>query len=160
MATGKRKEYKEMSYMSGNAFPGGMLMRKVIAGIGVIAAIVLIAVLARRWPAGIAGQAAGSDPLAELADCLAERGVVLYGAFWCPHCQEQKRLFGRAAARLPYVECATSDGRGQAAACRDAGIRAYPAWAFPDGTQATGVLAPAALAARAGCPAPALPERF
>ena len=28
------------------------------------------------------------------AKCLASKDVVVYGAYWCPHCQNQKKLFG------------------------------------------------------------------
>ena len=28
------------------------------------------------------------------AQCLKTQGVLFYGAFWCPHCQNQKALFG------------------------------------------------------------------
>lgn len=42
----------------------------------------------------------------QFAQCLEEKGAVFYGAFWCPHCQAQKALFGKSAKKLPYVECA------------------------------------------------------
>jgi thiol-disulfide isomerase/thioredoxin len=38
-----------------------------------------------------------------LASCLKEKGAVFYGAFWCPHCQNQKAMFGKSAKLLPYV---------------------------------------------------------
>lgn len=43
----------------------------------------------------------------ELAKHLQSTGAVMYGAYWCPHCCEQKLLFGRAAvqASIPYTEC-------------------------------------------------------
>ena len=46
----------------------------------------------------------------EFAQCLKDSGITFYGAFWCPHCQAQKKLFGRSAKLLPYVECSTTDG--------------------------------------------------
>src|SRR5690606_1699273 len=72
------------------------------------------------------------------ASCLAEEGATFYGAFWCPHCQNQKAMFGRSARLLPYVECSTPDGRGQLQLCTDAGITGYPTWIFEDGTIETG----------------------
>lgn len=42
----------------------------------------------------------------ELAQCIEKSGTKFYGAFWCPHCQAQKALFGKSAKKLPYVECA------------------------------------------------------
>lgn len=69
------------------------------------------------------------------ATCLKDKGAVFYGAFWCPHCQEQKKLFGSAAKFLPYVECSTADGQGQAQICKDAKIESYPTWKLADGTE-------------------------
>ena len=53
----------------------------------------------------------------------------MYGAYWCPHCQQQKEIFGTAANRLPYIEC-SPDGQNapQAGECRDAHIQSYPTW--------------------------------
>jgi hypothetical protein len=39
------------------------------------------------------------------ARCLTDRGVKMYGAWWCPHCQEQKEKFGASFEYVPYVEC-------------------------------------------------------
>ena len=49
----------------------------------------------------------GPSNLEPFAQCLKEEGAVFYGAFWCPHCQRTKAMFGSAAASLPYVECST-----------------------------------------------------
>ena len=72
------------------------------------------------------------------AMCLAEKGATFYGAFWCPHCQEQKKLFGKSAKKLPYIECSTANGQGMLPVCKDAGIESYPTWVFPDGSQVSG----------------------
>ena len=46
------------------------------------------------------------DPtIRALAEHLSDEGALFYGASWCSHCQEQKRLFGASAVRLPYIEC-------------------------------------------------------
>ena len=64
-----------------------------------------------------------------LAENLKEIGAIKYGAFWCPHCYEQKQLFGKTAFdKIKYIEC---DPRGvdpQPQACQEAGIRSYPSW--------------------------------
>jgi hypothetical protein len=53
----------------------------------------------------------------------------MYGAYWCPHCQQQKEFFGQSANRLPYIECSPNgQGTPQAAECRDAHIEVYPTW--------------------------------
>jgi thiol-disulfide isomerase/thioredoxin len=68
------------------------------------------------------------------AQCLKDKGAVFYGAFWCPHCQAQKKLFGSSAKFLPYVECSTADGAGQLQVCKDKNIQSYPTWILADGT--------------------------
>ncbi len=90
-----------------------------------------------------------------LAMCIKDKGALFYGAFWCPHCQNQKAMFGRSARLLPYIECSTPDGKGQLKNCTDVGVKSYPTWVFPDGTTETGEIEPADLAAKVGC---AMPE--
>ena len=71
-----------------------------------------------------------------LAQCMATKGVKMYGAFWCPHCRATKALFGTAVKYVPYVECSTPDGQGQTQVCKDKGIQSYPTWYFPTTTAA------------------------
>ncbi len=68
----------------------------------------------------------------KLADCLKRQGVIMYGAFWCPHCQATRHAFGKSAKRLPYVECSTPDRNGQTQVCIDNHIATYPTWDFPN----------------------------
>lgn len=63
-----------------------------------------------------------------LAQHLAKSGATFYGAFWCPHCQEQKALFGGAAGSLPYVECDPKGANAQPERCERAGVRVFPTW--------------------------------
>ncbi len=86
-----------------------------------------------------------------LAQCLADNGATFYGAYTCPHCQEQKRMFGRSERLLPYVECALPGGQGQTEECQQANITGYPTWEFADGSRLQGVQQLATLAARTGC---------
>ena len=82
---------------------------------------------------------------------LADSGAQVYGASWCPHCQEQKRLFGASQDRLPYVECSPGGRQGGvAASCDSAGVRTYPTWVFPDGSRVTAVMSLRELADRVG----------
>lgn len=69
------------------------------------------------------------------ATCLKDKGAIFYGAFWCPHCQAQKKLFGSSAHLLPYVECSTADAQGQNQICIDKKIESYPTWILADGTR-------------------------
>ena len=43
--------------------------------------------------------------LDDFAKCLTQKSVVMYGAYWCPHCQAQKKLFGSSFKYVNYVEC-------------------------------------------------------
>jgi thiol-disulfide isomerase/thioredoxin len=90
----------------------------------------------------------------EFASCLKEQGAIFYGAFWCPHCQNQKKLFGRSADKLPYIECSTPDGRGQLQICIDKQITTYPTWDFVDGEKMTGEIPLKTLSDKTSCPLP------
>lgn len=87
------------------------------------------------------------------ATCLKDKGAVFYGAFWCPHCKEQKAEFGSSAKLLPYVECSTPDGE-QDQICKDAKITGYPTWRFSDGSELTGAIPLTKLAEKTSCELP------
>jgi uncharacterized membrane protein len=64
-----------------------------------------------------------------LAKHLTATGVKKYGAFWCPHCYEQKQLFGKEAfAEINYIECDPQGENPQREACLAAGIQSFPTW--------------------------------
>lgn len=88
------------------------------------------------------------------AQCLNEKGAVFYGAFWCSHCKNQKKMFGSSEKNLNYVECSTADGRGQLQVCNDKDIRSYPTWEFADGSRETGELSFQKLSEKTGCGLP------
>ncbi len=92
--------------------------------------------------------------LDSFARCLEQKGVVFYGAFWCPHCQKTKSMFGSSAKLLPYVECSTPDGKGQLQVCKDKGVTSYPTWIFPDGKVLTGERTLQELSDASGCALP------
>ncbi|HXD17058.1 MAG TPA: vitamin K epoxide reductase family protein [Vicinamibacterales bacterium] len=89
-----------------------------------------------------------------LAEHLKDEGVLFYGASWCPHCQEQKRLFGASAKRLPYVECSLAGPNGpQSPSCNMAGVQTYPTWFIKGRAYSVGqVLSLAELANASGFP--------
>ena len=99
---------------------------------------------------------ASTDPgvYDEFATCLKDKGAVFYGAFWCPHCQAQKKLFGSSQKLLPYVECSTADGRGQLPACIEKDVKSYPTWEFADGSRIDGEIPLAQLAEKTSCVLP------
>jgi uncharacterized membrane protein len=55
----------------------------------------------------------------QLAKHLKDTGATMYGAYWCPHCCEQKQLFGQTAMKdLGYVECGEGGKDANPNACR------------------------------------------
>jgi len=91
-----------------------------------------------------------------LAKCLSDRGVKMYGAWWCPHCQEQKEKFGASYEYLPYIECGIKgDTKGRSQVCLDADVHRYPTWQFPPtGERHEGTMSLEALSEKSGCPLP------
>lgn len=124
--------------------------KKVFVGVlvALVVGVGLLAVLR-----GTAGPA-GPGEYDEFAQCLADEGATFYGAFWCPHCQAQKKLFGSSAKLLPYVECSTADGQGQTAICKEKVIPSYPTWEFADGSRLGGEVPLEQLAEKTGCMLP------
>jgi uncharacterized membrane protein/glutaredoxin len=125
----------------------------LIASRGALAAVVIL-VLHANYVAPQAEPTGPEDPMIRaLAEHLAKEGVVFYGASWCPHCQEQKRLFGASASRLPYVECSLGGPSApQSTACRQAGVQSYPTWVINGRATVGQVLTLAQLADASGFP--------
>ncbi len=81
-----------------------------------------------------------------LAKHLTATGAKKYGAFWCPHCYEQKQLFGQEAfAEIEYIECDPQGKNPQRETCIAAGIQSFPTWEI-DGKFYPGTKTPAELA--------------
>ena len=90
------------------------------------------------------------------ARCLTDRGVKMYGAWWCPHCVEQKGKFGASFEYVPYVECGIKgQTHGQSPVCKDANVNHYPTWQFPPtGERVERVFTLEELSDRTGCALP------
>lgn len=112
------------------------------AVLAVAAAVVLL--YPRQQKNNFAGK------LDTFAQCLADKKVTMYGADWCPHCQNEKKAFGDSFRLVPYVECPDNPK-----ACLDAGVSRYPTWIFPEGKKLEGELGLEKLSQESGC---ALPE--
>jgi uncharacterized membrane protein len=109
---------------------------------GALAAAVLVPLSAAFFYATPVGSAGFEGALARH---LREQGAVMYGAYWCPHCTEQKALFGDAAKDVPYVECAKDAVNGRPDLCEKAGVKSFPTWVMGterrEGTQSLRALA-------------------
>jgi len=88
------------------------------------------------------------------AKCLTLSGAKFYGAFWCSHCNNQKKAFGSSQQYLPFVECSSDDGKEQLQICKDEGIEGYPTWVFADGTRLSGEVSFETLAEKTQCVLP------
>ena len=85
------------------------------------------------------------------AKCLTDSGMKMYGAYWCPHCNDQKEMFGDSWKNINYIECSLPGGNGQTKICIQEGIRAYPTWELPDGVRIEGGLSFSQLSEYSGC---------
>jgi glutaredoxin len=65
---------------------------------------------------------------AQLANHLEATESTMYGAYWCPHCADQKAMFDQAIDLVPYVECAADGENAQPQLCQEKGIQGYPTW--------------------------------
>ena len=74
----------------------------------------------------------------------------MYGAYWCSHCQNQKKAFGDSFQYIDYVECAADGPNGNPTTCELAGINGYPTWVIKS-AQYSGEQDLGALAKIAGC---------
>lgn len=89
-------------------------------------------------------------PVASLdafAQCLAQKGATMYGAYWCSVCKEEKKAFDNSFRFVSYVECTAEPQK-----CLDAGIKGYPTWIFPDGRKFEGKQGIEKLSQESGCP--------
>jgi hypothetical protein len=84
----------------------------------------------------------------------ARRGIRIYGAFWCQHCDAQKEKFGSSFQYAPYVECGIKGSQGIEPVCTQNGIKRFPTWIFADGTRVEGEHELQFLGEETGCSLP------
>ena len=88
------------------------------------------------------------------ARCLTTKQAKMYGAYWCPHCEDQKEKFGSSFQYAPYVECGIKGSQAIASVCTEAGIKRFPTWIFADGTRVEGAHELDFLGEQTGCSLP------
>ena len=65
----------------------------------------------------------------KFAKFLNQNNIVMYSAYWCPHCHDQKQLFGKEAVNeLKVVECAKDGKDSEFELCQTKGISGFPSW--------------------------------
>ncbi len=97
---------------------------------------------------------AQSKNLDGFAQCLADKKVTMYGSFLCPHCDDQKKLFGPSFRFVPYVECTVRGSRLLTSHCVAEQIRFSPTWIFADGDRRLGLQPLKVLSEKTGCKLP------
>jgi hypothetical protein len=112
-----------------------------LLGLGIVSAFAFWVIVKRP------GVSAGA--LDEFAQCLSQKGITMFGAYWCPHCQDEKRAFGNSFRFIRYVECTAEPQR-----CLDAGINGYPTWMLDGGRKLEGKQGVNKLSRESGCPLP------
>lgn len=89
------------------------------------------------------------------AQCLSSKNAKMYGLYWCPHCADQKEMFGASFRNINYVECAIKDKPGDLApACKAADVKFFPSWQFGNEAPKEGVLSLEELSDKTGCALP------
>jgi hypothetical protein len=75
----------------------------------------------------------------------------MYGSYLCPHCDDQKKLFGDSFQYVRYVECSVPGSRQMSSVCQIAQIKHVPTWAFSDGSREIGLVPLKKLSEKTGC---------
>ena len=88
------------------------------------------------------------------AKCLSSKQAKMYGLYWCPHCAEQKAMFGKAFQYVPYVECGIKGSHELGAECTAAGVKLFPSWQFGGNKPIEGVFPMQELSDKTGCVLP------
>jgi uncharacterized membrane protein/glutaredoxin len=123
------------------------------ARLAVLAGLVTVATIGLSL--AVFNAAGPASPYQEaLARHLSDTGARFYGAYWCPACREQKRLFGNAASALPYVECDAAGAGARPDLCTQANVRTFPTWTIR-GNRREGVTSLDTLATLSGFTPPA-----
>ena len=109
---------------------------------GIIVAIIVVFITGCDGQASIVGE---PGPYDGIAQCLTEKGAVLYQTSWCPHCRNQKEAFETSLKYINLIDCDE-----EKVACQEADIKGYPTWVI-DGKQYPGARSLEALAKIAEC---------
>jgi glutaredoxin len=89
------------------------------------------------------------------ARCVASKQARMYGLYWCPHCADQKEMFGASFRYIPYQECAVKNSPHQLTEeCKAAGAKLFPSWQFGNNPPKEGVLSLDELRDKTGCSLP------
>lgn len=69
----------------------------------------------------------GPAPFDTFAQCMTDKGVIMYGNDTCPHCIDQKNDFKGSFDKITYIQCIEDFE-----ACERAGVTSTPTWVIHD----------------------------
>jgi hypothetical protein len=127
----------------------GFTWTRLRGTLGVLAMVLCVA-------ASVTAGGTGESNKDKFAQCLKAKQATMYGDFRCPHCADQKEMFGASFKYVSYVECGIKGQpmRVQQQACRELQIKDYPTWTFPDGDRLVGPQTLQKLGEKTGCTLP------
>jgi phage baseplate assembly protein gpV len=136
---------KRQEQRRGGDSSGSKPWRDVLLGVVIVTAVVAAYLIGRHRRV---------SHLNAFAQCLSAKQAKMYGAYWCPHCADQKEIFGSSFQYMPYVECGIKGSRAEAPECLQAGVKRFPTWQFSDGERREGMMQLKALSEKTGCSLP------
>jgi uncharacterized membrane protein len=72
----------------------------------------------------------------ELAKCINEKGVNMYGSFRCSFCAKTRSMFGTAFQYINEIECHPQGENPQTELCLEKGVQETPLWVLePEGNE-------------------------
>lgn len=110
-------------------------MKKIIV-MGLIATSLLLT--------GCTNETSSTKNLDDFAKCITTAGAKMYGTATCPHCQNQKALFGESFQYINYIDCMATPNE-----C--SGIDRVPTREFADGVKEVGEKTFEELATKTAC---------
>ena len=120
-------------------------MKKTSTGVIIIGVVVVVAIvfgLVRWWQNS-------SEKYNQFAECISLKNAEIAGVDWCPHCQEQKKMFGDSFKYVIYNNCDLMK-----AWCDEHDVKQYPTWFINNKRQSPGVKSMEELSRLTGCPLP------
>ncbi|MEK7612178.1 MAG: vitamin K epoxide reductase family protein [Patescibacteria group bacterium] len=130
-----------------------------LSGKDVIFAIILAAVLGGATYI-IHDRTVPTDKYNELAQCLSDKGFIVYGSITCQYCARQRSMFGDAFQYIKEIECNPRNEGYVEGICEPKNIEGTPTWMQEDSAGKTlyrfdtGVQELERLAEVSGCPLP------
>ena len=86
-----------------------------------IVAVIVAVVASAGFLYSMPSASSGED--GSFAQCLTDKGAIMYGTDWCSYCKKQRAMFGESFKDIDYRNC---DIVGDE--CSQAGVRGFPTW--------------------------------